>query len=133
VARGTRLRGVGDRRGGHDWRAIEAEDLSGRGVLLLGHGSIGGAVERRLAPFGVELTGVARRARPGVRSVEELPELLPDAEVLIVLLPFTSETEGLLDARMLARLPEGAWLINAARGRMIGHAALQALLGARGR
>jgi phosphoglycerate dehydrogenase-like enzyme len=117
-----------DRQREQRWQAREPDDLAARTVMILGHGSIGSAVAARLAPFEVELIRVARRRRPGVHPVEQLRDLLPRAEVLVVLLPFTSETDGLLDADMLRRLPAGAWLINAARGRIIDHGALLELL-----
>jgi phosphoglycerate dehydrogenase-like enzyme len=117
-----------DRQREHRWQAIEPDDLAGRTVMILGFGSIGAAVEARLAPFAVPLIRVARRERPGVYPVEQLPELLPRAEVLVVLLPFTAETDGLLDADKLRLLPRGAWLINAARGRIIDQRALLELL-----
>ncbi len=103
----------------HIWRWSEPQDLAGSRVLILGYGSIGAAVERRLAPFEAEMIRVARRARPGVHAVAELPRLLTQADVLVVLAPLTPATEGLLDGAMLARLPAGALLVNAARGRIL--------------
>jgi phosphoglycerate dehydrogenase-like enzyme len=120
-----------DRQREHVWHAIEPDDLAGRTVTILGYGSIGKAVEARLAPFGVDVLRVARSARSEVHCVQELPSLLSSTEILIVLLPFTPETEGLLDAGTLACLPPGALLINAARGRIVDQAALLELLRAR--
>ena len=86
----------------HDWEHLDLRDLHGARVLILGHGSIGAAVEERLAPFGVaEVVRVARRARDGVHGVEELAGLLPDADVVVNILPATPQTERLLDADML--------------------------------
>jgi phosphoglycerate dehydrogenase-like enzyme len=78
----------------------------------------------RLRPFGVELTGVGRTARDGIRGLAELDQVLPDAEILVNILPLTSETRGLLDARRLGLLPDGALVVNAGRGRTIDTAAL---------
>ena len=69
-----------------------------------------------LAGFDVELTYVARTARDGVRSTAELPELLPHADVVIVIVPVTPETTGMVDAGFLAAMADGALLVNAARG-----------------
>jgi len=92
--------------------------------MILGHGSIGAAVEARLSPFGVNLIRVARTAHPGVHPVGELMSLLELADVVIVLLPLTPATTGLLGREELARLRRGALLINAARGPVIDTQAL---------
>jgi phosphoglycerate dehydrogenase-like enzyme len=117
-----------DRQREHRWVADEPADLAGRTVMILGYGSIGKAVAERLAPFEVDLIRVARRRRAGVHGAVELPDLLPSAQVLIVLLPFTPETDGLLSSQLLKLLPDGALLVNAARGRIIDQDALLELL-----
>jgi phosphoglycerate dehydrogenase-like enzyme len=101
-------------------------ELTGKRVLIVGAGSIGRAVERRLAPFQVSLTRVARTARPeqDVHGVAELPGLLPRAEVVVLLVPLTEQTRGLVDRSFLAALPDGALLVNAARGPVVDTAAL---------
>lgn len=101
------------------------DDLEGKLVLVLGHGSIGRALEARLRPFGVRVVGVARHARPGVRTLDELPALLPLADVVVLLLPLTPESEGLVDERFLARMQDGALLVNAARGAIVDTEALE--------
>ncbi len=95
------------------------ETLEGASVLILGHGSIGRAVAARLAGFGVSVTGVARRARAGVETLDALPHLLPQADVVVLLLPLTAQTQGLVDARFLAQLKPGAILLNAGRGPVV--------------
>jgi phosphoglycerate dehydrogenase-like enzyme len=107
-----------------EWKSEYADELTGKRVLIVGSGSIGRAVERALLPFEVTITHVARTARPGVHSVEELPRLLPEAEVVVVLVPMTEPTRGLVDAAFLAAMPDGALLINAARGPVVDTAAL---------
>ncbi|WP_433316607.1 2-hydroxyacid dehydrogenase [Micromonospora sp. CA-269861] len=94
------------------------DELTGKRVLIIGAGSIGAAVRDRLAPFDVTFTLVARTARPeqGVHAVEELPRLLPDADVVVVLVPLTDQTRGLIDKAFLAAMPDGALLVNGARG-----------------
>jgi phosphoglycerate dehydrogenase-like enzyme len=107
-----------------EWDEIEPPELAGRRVVILGLGSIGTAISNRLRPFGVEVIGVARTARDGVRGLADLDEVLPEAEILVNILPLTGETRGLLDARRLGLLPDGALLVNAGRGRTIETSAL---------
>ena len=110
------------------WEWTQCSELAGQTVMVLGYGSIGAAVEARLRPFEVELIRVARHVRSGVHSVDELSSLLPRAEIVVVLLPLTPATTGLLDSRSLARLPPGALLVNAARGPIVDTSALLELL-----
>ena len=110
------------------WSPAGGELLAGQTVLIVGYGSIGEAVERLLAPFGVIVERIARRARPGVSSLEELPALLPEADIVILLLPVTPATTGLVDARFLGQMHDGALLVNAARGSIVDTAALVAEL-----
>jgi phosphoglycerate dehydrogenase-like enzyme len=111
---------------------IDAEELSGKRVLIVGHGTIGRAVEQRLTPFGVDILRVARRVRPGVRSSAELSALLPQSNIVVLTLPLTGETRGIVDRHFLAAMPDGALLINAARGGLVVQEALLAEL-SRGR
>ena len=94
------------------------DELAGKRVLIVGAGSIGAAVRARLAPFEVSFTLVARTARPeeDVHGVADLPALLPAADVVVLLVPLTGQTRGLVDERFLAAMPDGALLVNAARG-----------------
>jgi phosphoglycerate dehydrogenase-like enzyme len=104
------------------------DELAGKQILLVGAGSIGAAVHARLAPFEVGVTLVARTARPAdnVHAVSELPQLLPGADIVVLIVPLTDETRGLVDARFLAAMPDGALLVNAARGPVVDTAALDA-------
>jgi phosphoglycerate dehydrogenase-like enzyme len=113
-----------DAQGRCEWEAMEPPELSGRRVVILGLGSIGTAIADRLRPFGVEVIGVGRTARNGVRGLADLDEVLRDAEIIVDILPLTSETSGMLDARRLSLLPNGALVVNAGRGRTIDTAAL---------
>jgi phosphoglycerate dehydrogenase-like enzyme len=112
------------------WQPQLGTALADRRVLIVGYGRIGAAIERRLAGFEVaSVTRVARSARGGatpVHPVAELHTLLPEAEVVIVIAPLTPETDGLLDAAALALLPDGALLVNVARGRLVDTDALVA-------
>jgi phosphoglycerate dehydrogenase-like enzyme len=98
---------------------VMLEELTGKRVLLVGHGAIGQEIERMLAPFSVELTRVARTAREGVRAVSELDSLLPLAEIVILILPATDESRHLIGSRQLALMHQGALLVNAARGPVV--------------
>ncbi|MFP5282494.1 MAG: 2-hydroxyacid dehydrogenase [Actinomycetes bacterium] len=114
------------------WAPRPGRALADARVLILGYGRIGAAVERRLAGFEVaSLTRVARRSRsePEVHPVERLPDLLPQVDVLIVIAPLTEQTTGLVDADALARLPDGALVVNVARGKVVDTAALVAETG----
>jgi len=100
---------------------IMHEELTGKRVLLVGYGSIGKEIERMLVPFRVELTRVARspRTQPKVRPVGELDALLPQAEIVILILPSTAESHHLIDTRRLALMQQGTLLVNAARGPIV--------------
>lgn len=104
------------------------DSLADRTVLILGYGSIGEALERRLDGFECDIIRVARRARDGVHPITELPELLPKADVVVLLTPATDETRGMVDAKFLAQLKDGALLINVARGVIVDTDALVAEL-----
>ncbi|MFC8448788.1 2-hydroxyacid dehydrogenase [Kitasatospora sp. NPDC057223] len=106
------------------WDYARTDTLEGKSVLIVGHGSIGSALARMLAGFDVQVVGVARRARPGVHGVDELPELLPEADIVVLLLPLTPATSGLVDAAFLGRMRDGALLVNAGRGGLVDTGAL---------
>ena len=112
------VRPFGEAQGAHRWKRLDIGDLGDLKVLILGHGSSGREVERLLAPFGTEVRGVARRARPeeGVAGMDELSSLLPWAGALVNLLPLTPETKRLVDAELLSSLPDGALYVSAGRG-----------------
>ncbi|MEV0286032.1 2-hydroxyacid dehydrogenase [Kribbella sp. NPDC050820] len=92
------------------------DSLADRTVLILGYGSIGEALERRLTGFECEIIRVARRPREGVHPISELPALLPLADVVVLLTPATADTRGMVDGKFLAQLKDGALLVNVSRG-----------------
>lgn len=102
------------------WAPARHASLADRRVLLLGYGGVGRAIEARLAPFEVEVTRVASRAREDehgrVHGIDELPTLLPEAEIVFVAVPLGDATTRLVDAAFLEALPEGALVVNVARG-----------------
>jgi phosphoglycerate dehydrogenase-like enzyme len=117
-----------DKQREHRWEWSRTAELAGSTVMIVGYGAIGRAVEARLHPFGVEVIRVARTARAGVHPVQDLESLLPGADVLVVLLPLTPATTGLLDSAKLDLLAPGALLVNAARGAIVDTDALLALV-----
>ena len=102
--------------------------LADRRVLIVGYGAIGEAIERRLTPFEVEVVRVARSEREGVHAFSELPALLPEADVVILVVPATDETRGMVDADFLGAMKDDALLVNVARGSIVDTDALVAEL-----
>jgi phosphoglycerate dehydrogenase-like enzyme len=113
-----------------EWDHTRTGELAGRRVLIVGAGDVGEQIARRLAPFDVSLTMVARSARPGVHPVQALPDLLPEHDVVVLVVPLTGQTTGMVDKAFLARMPDGAILVNAARGAVVDTGALTAELAA---
>jgi phosphoglycerate dehydrogenase-like enzyme len=101
------------------WAPSFGTSLADRRVLLVGYGGVGTAVARRLQGFEVTVTPVASRARDGVRGVDELPDLLPGHDLVVLTVPLTDRTQHLVDAAFLARMPDGALLVNVARGGVV--------------
>ncbi|MGW4444798.1 2-hydroxyacid dehydrogenase [Streptomyces sp. NPDC004682] len=110
------------------WEPHFTRSLADARVTIVGYGSIGAALEQRLLACEAQVTRVARRARPkqGVHPVSELPELLRTTDIVVLVLPETPETEGLLGAKELAALPDGALVVNVGRGRTLDTDALLA-------
>jgi phosphoglycerate dehydrogenase-like enzyme len=126
------LRGIPDfvraQQQGH-WVHADYPALADKTVLILGYGSIGESIEQRLLPFEANVIRVASRARAGdVHGVDELPELLPQADVVIAITPLTPATRHLVDARFLAAMHDGALLVNVGRGGVVDTEALLAEL-----
>ena len=114
------------------WSPGPRSSLADRRVLVLGYGSIGAALGRRLEAFEVDVVRVASRPRDEpeghVHGVDELPDLLPRVDAVVVVLPLTPQTEGLVDARLLALLPDDALVVNVGRGKVVDTDALVAEL-----
>jgi phosphoglycerate dehydrogenase-like enzyme len=102
-----------------EWDFISSESVAGKHVLIVGYGSIGAAVERRLAGWEVTIDRIARNERTGVHPIGELHQMLPQADVVVILLPVTDETRHLVNAEFLGQLKDGALLVNAARGAIV--------------
>jgi phosphoglycerate dehydrogenase-like enzyme len=126
------LRGVPDFVRAQDrgeWLGGFRPALADRKVLIVGYGSIGAAIEDRLVPFEVApVVRVARSARTTARGpvhpLTELPALLPEADVVVLSTPLTEATRGMVDAEFLARMKDGALLVNVARGPVVDTKAL---------
>lgn len=104
-----------------------------RTVCILGLGELGGAVARQLLALNFNVTGWSRspKSLSGVHAFhgsDGLPEALSSADIVVLLLPYTAETENTLNAQTLAALPRGAFIINPGRGPLIDDSALIAAL-----
>lgn len=101
------------------WLSGPTRALADATVLIVGAGSIGEALARRLTGFECEVVKVASRSRAGVHGIDELPALLPAADIVVLLVPLTPQTQGLLGASEFALCKPGALIVNMARGRVV--------------
>jgi phosphoglycerate dehydrogenase-like enzyme len=102
-----------------EWASQQHPALADRTVLIVGYGSVGAAVEARLAGFECTVLRVARRARDGVADMSALADHLSRADVVVLTVPMTDGTVGLVDASFLAAMRDGALLVNVARGPVV--------------
>ena len=114
----------------HRWHELPLDSLSDKTALVLGLGAIGSRIVNLLRAFGMRVLGIRRSTEPVAGLVEQgrlhdLDRLLPEADVVIVALPATDETRGLIDAARLAAMKPSAVLINVARGVVIDLPALK--------
>lgn len=111
------------------WENESFSSLADRNVLLIGYGSIGVAIEQRLQGFEAKITRVARvgRVTPTVYGFDELDELIPKADVIILIVPLTQQTRGMVNEHFLSQMHDGALLVNVARGAVVD---TEALIGA---
>ncbi|MFB6780584.1 2-hydroxyacid dehydrogenase [Streptomyces sp. NPDC056352] len=112
-----------------EWRSGFYPALADKSVLIVGYGSIGAAIEDRLVPF--ECARVARVARSArttargpVHTLDDLPALLPEADIVVLSIPLNASTQGLVGADFLAAMADGALLVNVARGGVVDTKAL---------
>jgi phosphoglycerate dehydrogenase-like enzyme len=128
------VRGTLEAQVAHEWRHRPLDMLAGRTAVVVGAGSIGLSTARLLRAVGMHVASVARRARaahgdqPPIRSITDLPELLPGADWLVLVAPLTPLTRGMIGAAELALLPSHARLVNIGRGPVVDQGALVAAL-----
>lgn len=102
------------------WDNRQRPSLADRRVLLVGYGGVGKAIEARLLAFETHVTRMASRERSDERGLilgtDALYDQLPLHEIVVVSVPLSAQTRKLVDARFLAAMPDGALLVNVARG-----------------
>lgn len=113
------------------WRRVSFREVAASRWLLVGFGSIGKEIARRLAPFGAKLNVIRRSPapEPGVDRIgplDDLAGLAAEADVVVLACPLNAETRGLADATFFAALRPGCVLINIGRGELVDDTALKA-------
>ncbi|MDQ0755030.1 2-hydroxyacid dehydrogenase [Arthrobacter sp. B3I4] len=102
------------------WEARPTASLADQRVLIIGYGGVGKAIEDRLLPFETTVARVASKARSDsrgpVHGIDELQALLPEHDIVVVVVPLSDSTRHLVDDTFLAAMPDGALLVNVARG-----------------
>ncbi|MDH6182061.1 phosphoglycerate dehydrogenase-like enzyme [Microbacteriaceae bacterium SG_E_30_P1] len=105
------------------WNHVRTPGLAGKSVVLVGVGGVGRAITTRLAPFDPELHRFARTERTDefglVQPMGKLPDALASADIVILAMPLDDTTRGLADAAFLARMKDGALLVNVSRGPVV--------------
>lgn len=105
------------------WVQHEHIGVAGTTVLVVGAGGVGNQIVDKLAPFGANVVRIARTGRNdergGIQSMDALPALLAQADVVALAVPLTDSTTGLVDAEFLAMMKPGALLVNVARGKVV--------------
>ncbi|MFE6615061.1 2-hydroxyacid dehydrogenase [Amycolatopsis sp. NPDC057786] len=101
------------------WERRTTDTLQGKRVLIIGAGDLGRHLRRRLETFDVRCTMVGANAREGVHGTDELPVLLPEHDVTVLMVPLTPHTRGMVDAEFLAAMPDDAILVNVSRGAVV--------------
>jgi phosphoglycerate dehydrogenase-like enzyme len=110
------------------WETYFARSLADKTVLLIGYGNVGKAAEKRLLGFGCKVIPVAKTARDHVHAISELPDLIPSADVVMLIVPNNPGTVNLVDAKFLASMKDYSVLVNVARGVVVDTDALVAEL-----
>lgn len=106
-----------------EWNRGFTASLIDRRLMIVGTGGIGSEIEKRLDGFGAEVVRVATSRREDERGVvhgrEELPDLLPTVDAVLLAVPLTTETTGLVDEAFLAAMPDGSIVVNVSRGKVV--------------
>jgi phosphoglycerate dehydrogenase-like enzyme len=103
--------------------------LADKRVLIVGAGGIAQALARRLDGFECQIDLVGRTARGGVHGRDDLPTLLPEADVVVIAVPLDDSTRGMVDTSFLSRMSDGSLLVNVARGPIVDTDAMLAEVG----
>lgn len=107
-----------------NWIHDRRPSLADRRVVIIGAGGVGQAIANRLVSFEAQVTLVATTQRSGVVDISELPNLLPEVDIVILAIPLNASTTGLVDDSFLSRMRDGALLVNVARGGVVDTQAL---------
>jgi phosphoglycerate dehydrogenase-like enzyme len=110
------------------WVRRPTETLIDKKVLVIGAGDLGTQLKRRLDACDATTTLVGARKRDGVYGIDEVPDLLGAHDAVVLMVPLTAATTGMVDAAFLSRMRDGAVLVNAARGKVVNTDALVAEL-----
>jgi phosphoglycerate dehydrogenase-like enzyme len=117
-----------------EWRHRDTERIEGRAVLVVGTGGIGRAIARLLRAAGMEVRGAGRTPRSDdpdfgdVVASEDIRDIVGEVDHLVIAAPLTRQTQGLVDADVLARMRPTGRLINVGRGPTVDEDALVAAL-----
>ena len=98
------------------WGHRRGRSLQQARVVIIGAGGVGTAIARTLEPFGCVTTVLARTRRPGVVPIADLHDILPRTDIVILAVPLTDETAGMVNDDFLSRLPDGSLVVNVSRG-----------------
>jgi phosphoglycerate dehydrogenase-like enzyme len=140
LAMARRLPEARDNQARHLWRGMisdlsqREDELTGKTLVIIGLGRIGGRLARLAKAFDMEVIGVRRDPNAGangadsVHRLDRLPELLPRADFVALTCPLTPETQNIIDAGALARMKRTVVLVNAARGKCVDEGSLIAAL-----
>jgi phosphoglycerate dehydrogenase-like enzyme len=112
------------------WGHQRYMSVADREVLIIGAGGLGRAIQRRLEACEAHVQMMASRPREGVHGIDELAELLPNAEIVVLAVPLNDHTRGMVDHTFLAKMHEGALIVNMARGAVVVTADLVAAVSA---
>lgn len=106
-----------------EWAHEQTAALTDSRVLVVGQGGVGRAINARLQPFEVDLVRVASAPRDDdhgvIHGIAELGELLPTADIVVLAVPLTDATRGMVDAAFVELMPQGSLVVNVGRGAVV--------------
>lgn len=110
------------------WNHTRGRSLQEATAVVIGAGGVGARIAALLEALGAHVSVVGRTARPGVTAMSDITTVIASADVVVLAVPLTAETTGMVDENFLAQLPDGALLVNVARGPVVNTDALLAEL-----